>query len=178
MCDMTGSSLNNTIVSLCLLFVSLSCVTWLCCMCGIILPHMWHTHRKDDNINHHQLNFVMFACAQISTSWFQNAIFICKLELKTLVYILSFLVTVQSMSYIACSHIACHTLYVTRSMHTLIVINGISHIVCQKIWTCDTTLCNWATVWHACVLVFRQHTFLAFIFKACCYCTDIDYRFW
>ena len=97
-CDMTGSSLNNIIVSLCICHLTDMAYR----TCGIILSHLWHAHRDDDNVYHHQLNFIMFTCVQIPTSWCQEAIAIFKLEFKTPEYILSFIVTAHNMSYIVC----------------------------------------------------------------------------
>ena len=83
----------------CVLSVSVTWLTWLCRMCRIILSHVWYsaetmtnwqcwTHSFRQPYDHHKLNFVVFADAQISASWCQNAITVGKLELKAPEYIL------------------------------------------------------------------------------------------
>ena len=67
---------------------------------------MTMTHSVRQPYYHHQLNFVIFADAQISTSWCHNEISICKLELKTREYILSFIATVHNKHVDCMLHIA------------------------------------------------------------------------
>jgi len=62
-CHLTGMTLSH---------VSHNCYMCDICTETMTMLHVWHMHRDDDNVHHHQLNFVMFAYAQIATSWCQN----------------------------------------------------------------------------------------------------------
>jgi len=110
--DKTSSFFTNThhCFSLYLLFDWHDAVT-----CVIYIQRRWQcwNHSVRQPYYHHQLNFVIFAYAQILTIWCHNGITIssCKLVLKTREYILSFIVTAHNMSYIAYN-----TFHVTHCM--------------------------------------------------------------
>jgi len=103
MCDMTSSFLTNTIVSFSLWHLGLSHVWY------ETITHLWHTHRKDDNVNHYQLNFCCDClCADFNRwSWCQNAIIICKLELKTPEYTPTHPSLSATCTRVSCGSIVC-----------------------------------------------------------------------